>query len=197
MANALILGSSSRYRRALLERLGVAFECISPDVDETPRNGEAPAVLAARLARLKAEAVATARPDSVVIGADQVAELDGAALGKPGTAARARAQLAASSGRSVLFHTAICVLGPDGFAYEHTDLTVVRFRSLDDAEIQAYVSREQPLDCAGAFRCEGLGITLFDAIENRDPTALIGLPLIAVSAALSRAGLSPLGDAAY
>ena len=197
MATALILGSSSRYRRALLERLGIAFECVSPEVDETPRDGEAPAVLAARLARPKAEAVAAARPGTLVIGADQVAELDGAALGKPGTEARAQAQLAACSGRSVLFHTAICVLGPGGFAYEHTDLTVVRFRNLDDAEIRAYVGREQPLDCAGAFRCEGLGIALFDAVENRDPTALIGLPLIAVSAALSRAGLSPLGDAAY
>ena len=186
----LILASTSSYRRALLERLGLPFATARPEVDETPRPGEAPAALAVRLARAKAEAVAAGTGDAWTIGSDQVAELDGRPLGKPGTAANAIAQLRAMSGREVRFHTALCLAGPDGRCLEHLDLTVVRFRTLDEDEIARYVERERPLDCAGSFKCEGLGIALFEAIDNRDPTALIGLPLIATARLLREAGFA-------
>jgi septum formation protein len=185
----LVLASSSRHRRALLGRLGLEFACDSPGIDERPLADEPPEHLAARLARDKARTVARRHPDALVIGSDQVASLGSRVLGKPGTEARARAQLAECSGRELQFFTAVCLHRPDGHEDVHCDLTRVRFRALDDAEIARYVSREQPLDSAGAFRCEDLGIVLFEAIESRDPTALIGLPLIWLSGALRRAGL--------
>ncbi len=183
----LILASTSRYRRDLLTRLGLAFETARPETDETPRPGEAPADLATRLARTKAQALMT--PDAWVIGSDQVAELDGTPLGKPGTLEAARGQLSSMSGRRVRFHTAVCLTGPDGL-HEALDLTEVHFRSLVAAEIERYLQAESPLDCAGSFKCEGLGISLFDAIDNRDPTALVGLPLIATARLLRRAGFA-------
>ncbi len=188
----LILASSSPHRRNLLQRLSRDFECVSPDIDESRQPGEPIPALADRLARTKAEAVASARGGAVVIGGDQVAALDDEPLGKPGSVLRAQAQLAACAGREVVFHTAVCVISPGGRTECHQDITRVRFRALEAAEIQRYVAREQPLDSAGAFRCEGLGIALFEFIDNRDPTALIGLPLIWLSAALRRAGIAVL-----
>ncbi|WP_312320171.1 Maf family nucleotide pyrophosphatase [Stenotrophomonas sp.] len=185
--NPLLLASTSRYRRELLERLGLPLETARPDVDETPAPGEAPAALAVRLARAKAAEVAARHPGRWVIGSDQVAELNGNPLGKPGTVETAHGQLAAMSGQAVAFHTAVA-LQCDDRVLEACDLTTVRFRVLQADEIERYVAAERPLDCAGSFKCEGLGITLFDAIENRDPTALIGLPLIAVTALLREAG---------
>lgn len=186
----LILASTSAYRRALLERLGLPFDTARPDTDETPQPDEPPAALAVRLARAKAEAVASGAGDAWTIGSDQVAELDGRPLGKPGMAENAVAQLRAMSGRAVRFHTALCLAGPEGRRFEHLDLTVVRFRTLGEDEIARYVARECPLDCAGSFKCEGLGIALFEAIDNRDPTALVGLPLIATARLLREAGFA-------
>lgn len=184
---SLVLASTSRYRRELLQRLGLPFECASPEVDETPLNGEAPLALATRLAAAKAAAVAARHPGAWVIGSDQVADLNGQPLGKPGTVEAACAQLAAMSGQSVRFHTAVCLSG-NGDSFTALDLTEVRFRVLERDEITRYVATEQPLDCAGSFKCEGVGISLFEAIDNRDPTALIGLPLIAVCGLLRQAG---------
>jgi septum formation protein len=191
----LILASSSRYRRALLERLGLNFATTSPDVDETPRPGEAAEPLVSRLSRAKATAVAeTVSEPALVIGSDQVAVLDGRILGKPGTEARARAQLAELSGRQVRFLTGLCLLtAPAGTAEEAVVVTEVQFRRLDSAEIDDYVARERPLDCAGAFKSEALGIALFEAIRADDPTALVGLPLIALCGMLRRAGMPVLG----
>ncbi len=187
----LVLGSTSRYRAELLRRLTADFEQAAPGTDETPLPGELPARRAMRLAIAKADAAASGWHDALVIGSDQVAELDGRILDKPGTAERARAQLAASSGRDVSFHTALCLLDTrDGHRQTHVDHTRVRFRELTAAEIARYVEREQPLDCAGSFKCEGLGISLFEAIDNRDPCALIGLPLIALARMLREAGLA-------
>lgn len=187
----LVLASTSAYRRELLARLGIAFTQVAPDVDESPRPGEAPAALATRLAQAKADAVAKAQPDAWVIGSDQVAELDGHPLGKPGGAERAIAQLRAMSGREVRFHTAVCVAGAARDAsMALIDTTTVRFRALDDAEIARYVAREKPFDAAGSFKAEGLGIALFDAIESQDPTALIGLPLIGTARLLRRCGFA-------
>lgn len=183
----LLLASTSRYRRELLERLGLPLETARPDVDESPAPGEAPRALAVRLARAKAAEVAARHPGRWVIGSDQVADLNGAPLGKPGDVAGAEAQLAAMSSQTVAFHTAICLIR-DQHVLEACDLTQVRFRSLERDEIARYVAAERPLDCAGSFKCEGLGITLFEAIENRDPTALIGLPLIALAGLLREAG---------
>ena len=184
----LILASTSRYRRELLARLGVPFECVAPRVDESRLPGEPQAQMATRLARLKAAAVATDRPGALVIGSDQVALLNDDILGKPGSVAVCRDQLRASSGRTVVFVTAVHLAGTSGTEC-HVDQTVVRFRDLTDAEIDRYVEREQPLDCAGGFKAEALGISLFDRIESIDPTALTGLPLIWVCAALRRAGV--------
>ncbi|MFI8718309.1 Maf family protein [Stenotrophomonas sp. NPDC077464] len=183
----LLLASTSRYRRELLERLGLPLETARPDVDETPAPGEAPQALAVRLARAKAAEVAARHPGRWVIGSDQVADLNGTPLGKPGDVAGAQAQLAAMSGQTVAFHTALCLVR-DQQVLEACDLTQVRFRTLDAGEITRYVDTELPLDCAGSFKCEGLGITLFDAIDNRDPTALVGLPLIALAGLLRRCG---------
>ena len=183
----LVLASTSPYRRELLARFRLPFTVERPDVDESPLAGEAPAALAARLAAAKARAVADRHPAAWVIGSDQVAELDGQPLGKPGTRERALAQLMAASARSVAFHTAFSVIGP-GASHAHVDLTRVRFRTLDPAAVGRYLDAEQPYDCAGAFKCEGLGIVLFEAISSEDPTALVGLPLIALAAALRAAG---------
>lgn len=184
---ALILASTSSYRRQLLQRLGLAFDCVRPEVDETPAAGEEAQALACRLARQKAQAVAARHPGAWVIGSDQSAALDGRPLGKPGTVQAACAQLAAMSGRAVSFHTAVCVAGP-GPLLEACDTTVVHFRTLDAGQIARYIEAERPLDCAGSFKCEGLGISLFEAIDNRDPSALVGLPLIATCALLRQAG---------
>jgi len=189
-APRLILGSTSRYRAELLRRLLPDFEQRAPGTDETALPGEAPAERALRLAIAKAEAAAAGQSDALVIGSDQVAELDGMVLDKPGSIERAHAQLTASAGRSVHFHTALCLLDTrDGRKRTHVDPTRVRFRPLDADEITRYIEREQPLDCAGSFKCEGLGISLFERIDNDDPTALIGLPLIALSRLLREAGL--------
>ena len=185
----LILASTSRYRRELLGRLNLPFDVASPDVDETPRPGETPHALANRLAVAKAHDVASRQSGDVwALGSDQVADLDGLPLGKPGGRDAAIAQLRAMSGRVVRFHTAICLAHADGRAFAECDLTAVHVRVLADGEIERYVDAEQPFDCAGSFKSEGLGITLFDAIDNRDPSALVGLPLIATCRLLRRAG---------
>jgi len=189
----LILGSTSRYRRELLERLRLPFVVRAPQVDETPHPGEPPAALALRLALAKARAVAAAAPDAVVIGSDQVADLDGTPVGKPGTHERATEQLRAMSGRTIVFQTAIAVVRLDtGFERAELVPVTVRFRRLDAFEIEQYLRLEQPYDCAGSAKCETLGIALLDAIESDDPTALVGLPLIRTSALLREAGLDPL-----
>ena len=189
----LILASTSRYRRELLTRLRIPFEVVSPDVDETPLPGEAPAALAQRLALAKARAVAVRRPDAVVIGSDQEADLDGQPIGKPGTHERATAQLRLMRGRSVVFQTAVSVVrGDTGFARTLLAPVTVRFRDLTDAEIERYLRLEQPYDCAGSAKCETLGIALLDAIDSDDPTALVGLPLIRTCELLRQAGLDPL-----
>ncbi|MFC5437613.1 Maf family protein [Rhodanobacter umsongensis] len=186
----IVLGSTSRYRAELLRRLVPDFEQCAPGTDETPRAGEAPAERALRLAIAKAAAAARGQHNSLIIGSDQVAELDGQVLDKPGTAERACAQLRASSGREVHFHTALCLLDTrDGHQHAHVDHTRVRFRELAAPEIARYIERERPLDCAGSFKCEGLGISLFESIDNRDPSALIGLPLIALARMLRDAGI--------
>jgi septum formation protein len=184
----LILASTSRYRREMLSRFGLPFDAVAPGVDETPLDGEAPLHLVQRLAAAKAAAVARAYPDACVIGSDQLAEFDGRALGKPGTPERAIEQLRAMSGREVTFLTALCVMRGEHEVGVAVDRTVVRFRTLSQAEVERYVEAEQPLDCAGSFKSEGRGITLFDAIETVDPTALIGLPLIATARLLRDAG---------
>jgi len=193
MRPPLILGSTSRYRRELLERLRLPFEVHAPDVDETPHAGEAPAALAQRLALAKARAVSAAHPEAVVIGSDQVADLDGQPVGKPGTHERAVEQLRAMRGRSIVFQTAVAVVhGATGYEGAALVPVTVRFRELSDAEIEHYLRTEQPYDCAGSAKCETLGIALLDAIESDDPTALIGLPLIRTSALLRAAGIDPL-----
>lgn len=192
-APPLILASTSRYRRELLERLRLAFDVMSPHVDESPRQGESPAALAERLALAKAQAVAQQRPDAVVIGSDQVADLAGQPIGKPGNHERAVAQLRAMRGRTVVFQTAVAVVRCDK-RYERVLLApvTVRFRDLHDDEIEHYLRTETPYDCAGSAKCETLGIALLDAIESDDPTALIGLPLIRTARLLREAGLDPL-----
>ena len=195
MAHApqLILASTSRYRRELLQRLHLPFDVVSPQVDETPLPGERPEDLALRLALAKAQAVATQRPGAVVIGSDQVADLDGEPIGKPGTHERAVQQLQRMRGRRVVFQTAVAVVRADrAFARVLLAPVSVQFRALDDAEIEHYLRTEQPYDCAGSAKCETLGIALLDAIHSDDPTALVGLPLIRTCALLREAGLNPL-----
>ncbi len=187
----LILASTSVYRRALLQRLRLPFDVTRPEVDETPRQREPPRDLAVRLARAKACAVAALHLDDAwALGSDQVAELDGQPLGKPGSRDAAIAQLEAMHGHCVRFHTALCLAHRDGRSFAELDLTEVHFRTLGDAEIERYVDAEQPFDCAGSFKSEGLGITLFDRIDNQDPTALVGLPLIATCRLLRQAGFA-------
>ncbi len=194
----LILASSSAYRRELLSRLQLPFEAIAPDIDETPRPGETPQDTAMRLAREKAAAVAARAPGALVIGSDQVATLDGMQIGKPGDHARALAQLQLMRGRRVVFHTALClwdsrVADPLQAAQVENVQVFVDFRDLPDAELDAYLRIEQPYDCAGSAKNEGLGIALLERIESNDPTALTGLPLIALSSMLRRAGVSFFG----
>ena len=188
---ALILGSTSRYRHELLSRLRVPFDVVSPAVDETPRQDEAPIDLAKRLALAKAHAVAKLHPQAVVIGSDQVADLHGEPLGKPGNHPRAFEQLQRMRGQTVIFQTAVAVVC-QAIGFERIEVAPVRvqFRDLSDSEIEAYLHAEQPYDCAGSAKSEGLGIALLDAIDNDDPTALIGLPLIRTCKMLREAGIS-------
>jgi len=187
----LILASTSRYRQELLTRLRLPFEAVAPEVDETPLAGEVPAALAERLALAKARAVASLHPHAVVIGSDQVADLDGEPLGKPGSHEAARTQLQRMSGREVVFQTAVAVVAPGLAAIERAEVRV-RLRPLSDREIEAYLLADQPYDCAGSAKVESLGIALLDAVVSDDPTALIGLPLIRTCQLLRRAGLEPL-----
>jgi septum formation protein len=191
---ALILGSTSRYRRELLQRLRVPFDVVSPNMDETPLAGEAPQALAVRLALAKAKAVAILHPNAVVIGSDQVADLNGEPLGKPGNHARAVLQLQRMRGQTVVFQTAVSVVCIAS-NFEQTELAQikVRFRDLSDIEIEAYLRAEEPYDCAGSAKSEGLGIALLDAIDSDDPTALIGLPMIRTACLLRAAGIDLLG----
>jgi septum formation protein len=187
---ALILGSTSRYRRELLERLRLPFVCVAPEVDESPLPGETPVDLACRLALAKARAVATRHPDAVVIGSDQVADLAGQALGKPGSHERAVEQLRRMRGQTVVFQTAVTVVRQDtGFARSSLAQVRVKFRDLSQAEIEAYLRAEQPYDCAGSAKSEGLGIALLESIDSDDPTALIGLPLIRTCQLIQAAGM--------
>ncbi len=188
---ALILASTSRYRRELLSRLCLPFDAVAPEVDETPLAGEAPAALAERLALEKARVVAGRHPGAIVIGSDQVADLEGEAIGKPGTHERAAAQLRRMSGREVVFQTAVAVVAPGLAAIERAEVRV-RFRTLTDAAIERYLRADQPYDCAGSAKVESLGVALLEAVESDDPTALVGLPLIRTCALLRRAGLDPL-----
>jgi septum formation protein len=190
-APALVLASTSSYRRVLLERLGLAFTVARPEVDEAAFPGESPHATAVRLAHAKAHAVASRGADAAwVLGSDQVGELAGHPLGKPGARDAAIAQLRAMSGRTVRFHTALCLAHPDGSSFAACDLTEVRVRALREGEIQRYVDAEQPFDCAGSFKSEGLGIALFEQIDTTDPTALVGLPLIATCGLLRLAGFA-------
>ncbi len=189
----LILGSSSIYRKELLSRLGIPFEVVVPDIDETPLTNEMPEATALRLAQAKASAIAAGHPGALVIGSDQVATLDGKQIGKPGTHENAMRQLKMMRGRRVIFHTALCLLdgrkdGKDAIQRENVQ-TFVTFRDLPDTELDAYLRAEQPYDCAGSARNEGLGIAILEKIESNDPTALTGLPLIALTTMLRRAGV--------
>ncbi|MCG2583373.1 Maf family nucleotide pyrophosphatase [Massilia sp. TS11] len=186
----LILASSSAYRRELLSRLRLPFEVMLPEVDETPLPDEAPEATALRLAEAKARAVGARAPRALVIGSDQVATLDGIQIGKPGDHARALAQLQMMRGRRVTFHTALCLWdGCSGTLQRENVQTFVTVRDLPDAELDAYLRLEQPYDCAGSAKNEGLGIAILSAIDTSDPTALTGLPLIALTSMLRRAGM--------
>ena len=186
----LILGSPSPYRRELLQRLRLPFEVVRPEVDETPHAGELPVALAQRLAMEKALAVARQHPQAVVIGSDQVADLDGEPLGKPGTHERAVAQLQRMRGHTVVFQTAVAVVCMEsGFAEQALAQVKVQFRQLSDAAIETYLRAEEPYDCAGSAKSEGLGIALLEQIDNQDPSALVGLPLIHTCRLLRAAGL--------
>jgi len=193
----LVLASTSRYRHELLSRLRLPFDVEAPEIDERPLAGEAPAATALRLALAKAYAVAARRADAVVIGSDQVADLDGQGVGKPGDHARATAQLCAMRGRTVVFQTAVAVVcAATGFAESALVPVTVRMRDLSDAEIERYLRAEQPYDCAGSAKIETLGIALVESVASDDPTALIGLPLIRTCELLRRAGIDPLGEPA-
>jgi len=193
----LVLGSTSVYRRELLERIRLPFSVAAPHVDETPQPGETPVALARRLALAKARAVAEQYPDCIVIGSDQVADLHGQPLGKPGTHERAIAQLQAMRGQTVIFQTAVAVVClASGFVQEDLAAVKVQFRDLSDTEIEHYLQAEKPYDCAGSAKSEGLGISLLNAIDNDDPTALVGLPLIRTCRMLRAAGLDLLSTGA-
>ena len=195
MQPQLYLASTSPYRKALLARLGASFMTEQPGVVEDLRPGEAPAERAMRLAHAKAQAVAARHPADWVLASDQVADCGGRILEKPGDAENCREQLRACSGRSVHFFTAaVLMCKTTASIHRHVDRTTVRFRRLEPGEIARYVDRDRPFDCAGGFRCEGLGIALFDAIETSDPTALVGLPLIWLAGALREAGHDPLAE---
>jgi len=189
----IILASTSKYRRELLARLQLPFEVASPQVDETALPAESPAQTASRLALAKASAVAARFPQAIVIGSDQVAVLDGMALGKPGNHPNAVRQLKAMRGREVVFHTALCLCHfASGRAETRIVPFYVRFRDYSDAQIERYLQLEQPYDCAGSARCEGLGIALIAEMRGSDPNALIGLPLIALTEMLAALGVSVL-----
>ncbi|NYT43350.1 septum formation protein Maf [Alcaligenaceae bacterium] len=187
----LILASSSSYRRNMLERFGLPFSCVSPDIDETPRADEAPGQLALRLSMAKALAVSDAHPGAIVIGADQVANFDGRPIGKPGGFEAARSQLGQLSGRTVEFHSGLCVTNGQRTEVDNI-LTLCRFRQLTEVEIVNYLQREQPYDTAGSAKAEGVGITLMESMQSDDPTAIIGLPLIALARMLRGFGVNPL-----
>ncbi|MQA42182.1 Maf-like protein [Rugamonas aquatica] len=190
-SSLLVLASSSAYRRELLSRLQLPFDVAVPDIDESPLPGETPSATALRLAREKAAAVAAKLPGRIVIGSDQVATLDDEQIGKPGNHANALAQLQKMRGREVIFHTALCVWdGRTGTAQVEDIQTVVKFRDLPDAELDAYLRIEQPYDCAGSAKNEALGIAILERIDSSDPTALTGLPLIALTGMLRNIGVS-------
>ena len=192
-ATELLLGSSSKYRKQLLERLGLPFSTASPDVDETAREGEAPKHLVTRLAEDKARALSTSHPNHLIIGSDQVACVEEEILGKPGTDERAVEQLTRLSGNTVQFYTALVLFNSATNRLQVAlDVTDVEFRSLESREIEAYVAREQPLDCAGSFKSEGLGVALFERISTEDPAALIGLPLVKLCEMLRKELFNPL-----
>ncbi len=189
-ARRLILASSSIYRRSLLDRLGQTVVCVAPDIDESPLAHERPADTALRLALAKAQAVASTHPSALIIGSDQVAERNGAPIGKPGTHANAVQQLQAMRGKRVAFHTALCLLDAASGRHQRENvITTVHFRDLSDAQIESYLQREKPYDCAGSAKIESLGIALVHGIHCDDPTALIGLPLIALVSMLKREGV--------
>jgi len=193
LTRPLILGSTSVYRRELLQRLRLPFDVVSPSVDETPLPGEAPQALAVRLALAKAHAVADKLPQALVIGSDQVADLEGEPLGKPGNHANAVLQLQRMRGRTVVFQTAVAVVCHEtGFANHALAQVKVKFRNLSDQAIETYLRAETPYDCAGSAKSEGLGIALLESIDNQDPTALVGLPLILTCRLLRAAGLALL-----
>jgi MAF protein len=193
MPDSLLLASTSPFRQALLGKLGLPFITAAPDVDETPRAGEAADALVTRLAVAKAQALAADYPDSWIIGSDQVCVLDGAITGKPHTPERAFAQLRQASGNAITFYTGLALYQPRSRTLmQCCEPFVVHFRSLSDAEIRAYIEKEQPLQCAGSFKSEGLGICLFERLEGRDPNTLVGLPLIALSGMLRTVGINPL-----
>lgn len=186
----LILGSSSVFRKALLEKLGLEFECDSPDIDETPLKNEHPRDMVARLALAKAQAIAKRQPQALIIASDQCATLDNKIIGKPGEHAAAVQQLQDASGRSVTFYTSLCLYNSQNDEYELcVEPFHVHFRELNDSQIENYLQREQPYNCAGSFKSEGLGISLFDRLEGDDPNTLIGLPLIKLIRMLGKQGI--------
>lgn len=192
-SKSIILASSSPYRRQQLTQLALTFTQESPNIDETPLTGESPQATVSRLAEAKASKVLARHPGAIIIGSDQVAQLHQSQLGKPKTREKAREQLSACSGNNVIFYTAVCIRSAERSLTEVVT-TAVRFLPLSPATIEDYIARESPLDCAGSFKCEGLGIALFESIESKDPTALVGLPLISVSRMLANHGLHVLGQ---
>ncbi|ADO09085.1 Maf-like protein yceF [Pantoea vagans C9-1] len=195
MTPSILLASTSPFRQALLRKLGLPFIAAAPEVDESPQPGENAEALVIRLAVAKAQALAGTYPRHWIIGSDQVCVLDGAIAGKPHTAENARAQLRAASGQAITFYTGLALFHPaSGRLLQCCEPFVVHFRTLTDAEIAGYVEKEQPLQCAGSFKSEGLGICLFDRLEGRDPNTLVGLPLIALNGMLQQAGINPLTE---
>lgn len=195
MTPSILLASTSSFRQALLRKLGLPFITAAPDVDESPQPGENAEALVIRLAVAKAQALAGTYPRHWIIGSDQVCVLDGAIAGKPHTAENARVQLRAASGQAITFYTGLALFHPaSGRLLQCCEPFVVHFRTLTDAEIAGYVEKEQPLQCAGSFKSEGLGICLFDRLEGRDPNTLVGLPLIALNGMLQQAGINPLTE---
>lgn len=183
----IVLGSSSPFRKALLEKLDLSFDCDSPDIDETPLKGEHPKDMVARLAKAKAEAIAERHPQSIIIASDQCATLDGEIIGKPGDHENAVKQLQNASGRTVTFYTSLCVFNAGTNQYEETvEPFYVYFRDLEEQQIENYLKKEEPYNCAGSFKSEGLGIALFERLEGNDPNTLIGLPLIQLIKMLER-----------
>lgn len=192
-APKLVLASSSTYRRHILQKLGIEFICDAPNIDETPHPTEAPAQLVLRLAEQKARKLATKFPNHLIIGSDQIATLDDTIIGKPGKHEAAIKQLTSFSGRSVKFITSICLHNSEtGKSQQSIDSYTVKFRTLSTAQIESYLRKEQPYDCAGSFKSEGLGICLFETMEGKDPNTLIGLPLIELTRMLSNEGIDPL-----